>query len=753
MKAILSITLLAFIGTSALHGEITYDNWPTAAGEAILSDKYSVTITQGTSSQTLKVLESSSWTEPGGGPDVFRNRTFAFGSFASDFSTPVTVSVTKLFGSSAPAVQILPSGYGITSTLSEDGRSVTFSLNQSRYISVNFLSSDNDHAPGGIVRHMLAIFADPLETDIPSPTDPGTVVLSPATTQQDITGANRLFVPTGFHNLLGQLTDGTIILKTNQQLYLQQGAFLIGKVTTTSNAHNVRVYGRGLFSGRDYDWIGGTGPAAHIEIKGNNSIVEGIHLADFDKHGIVPGPSTTMRNIKLWGWHYNNDGFRPWGGTVDHCFLRTCDDGFYVGGNLVTVTDTVIWQSFNGAVVTCGWGSPENPYDTADFVMRDCHIIHPEWNGIGNNNGIIASQLPYNASSTRILIENLRVDGDICALTNLKRDENKPITGTAGGISHVTFKNVEVFGSQVEYNYNRTQVTPSKSRIRGEQGFRIEHVLFDNLRINGSLVTEANKDSFFIIDPATTSDIIFSDTSTPVYELELINNPEFTTDLDGWSEYNGGNCDIVHSPELGNSDPGAVTITNRTNRWTGVQQDILPILRANGPGYYRYSASALSAGSPLGAYVTLRLVTSAGTTYFPGSTITLNSTTWQNSIRPSKFIDPADLTAAFLYFETNSTATDSFHVDDFSLVKLDPAGPIDLRMDSMVPTSGYTRFTFTASDLLGSGTLKLLSSSDPTSELWTLLQEQAPQSGSAIFEYDLPDPLPPRTFFRVSEDR
>ena len=43
MKAILSIALLAFIGTSELHGEITYDNWPTAAGEAVLSDKYSVT--------------------------------------------------------------------------------------------------------------------------------------------------------------------------------------------------------------------------------------------------------------------------------------------------------------------------------------------------------------------------------------------------------------------------------------------------------------------------------------------------------------------------------------------------------------------------------------------------------------------------------------------------------------------------------------------------------------------------------------
>ena len=748
MKALLFISLLL----APLSAEITFDNWPTAAGEAVLSDKYAVTITQGASSQTLKVLESPSWTEPGGGPDVFRNRTFAFGSFASDFSAPVTVSVTKLFGTSAPAVQILPSGYGITSSLSGDGRTVTFTLAQSRYISVNFLSADNDHAPGGIVRHMLTIFADPLETDIPSPAEPGTITLGPSTTQQDITGADRLFVPTGYHNLLGQLTDGTIVLSANQQLYLQQGAFLVAKVTTPSNSHNVRIYGRGLFSGRDYDWISGTGPASHIEIKGNNSIVEGIHLADFDKHGIVPGPSATMRNIKLWGWHYNNDGFRPWGGTVDHCFLRTCDDGFYVGGNLVTVTDTVIWQSFNGAVVTCGWGSPDKPYNTADFVMSDCHVIHPEWNGIGNNNGIIASQLPYNASSTRILIENLRVDGDICALTNLKRNESQPITGTAGGISNITFRNIQVFGQQLTYNSNRTQATPSKSLIRGEQDFRIVHLLFDNVRINGDLVTEANKDSHFTIDPSTTSDIVFTDTST-VYGVQLCSNPAFTANIDGWTAYNDGICDIIQSPTLGASSPGAVTITNRSNKWTGVQQDILPVLIANGAGYYRYSAAALSAGGPLNAYVTLRLVDSAGTTYFPGSTIILDSTGWQTSSRPSKHIDPSGLTAAYLYFETSSTALDDFHVDDFTLVKLDPGDAPRLKLDSMVPLPEGTRVTFTADGLLGSGPWRLSKSPTIHSGAWTTVQSHSAQSGSITIVHDLAEPVPDSLFFRLEEER
>ncbi|MBK1879313.1 hypothetical protein [Pelagicoccus mobilis] len=562
--------------TAATCTEVVIYDWPTEPGEAVLSDRYTVRVIANGQTYPVETLMSTAWTEPGGGPDIFRDRTFSWAPFSSDFAEPITIEVDKIYGESAPEVEIFPSGYNIVPTLSEDGKTVRFQLPQSRYVSVNFKTADNLKAADGLITHALMVFADNLETEIPDKNAPGVHVFGPNTTQADVEAATLTYFEPGFHNFLDQFEEGNLQLKPDMQIYMAGGCFITGKMMAHGRADRAKIFGRGAISGREYPWEPGQPISALIEAGGDDIVIDGIYAMDNNKHGIVPGFSPTIRNAKVWGWHYNSDGFRPWGGTVDHCFTRPTDDAFYVAGRNLVVTDTVIWQSFNGAVVTCGWGSVENPYDTQDFLMKDCHIIYPEWNGIGNNNGLIASQLPYNATSKRIRFENVRIDGNVSAITNLKRNEDQSKTDTAGGISEIVFKDVVITGSQYTYNYNRSQQNPSKSLIRGDEGFRIENVTFENLIVNGTPVTEENRGDFFTIDSNTTSNIAFTTNLPSSSELPLptFDSPQGSfnfqgkrhehytlhqsTDLEAWDEFS--------QPLIGNDEPIAIPFQHLSNQ-------------------------------------------------------------------------------------------------------------------------------------------------------------------------------------------
>ncbi|CAN5275807.1 hypothetical protein BH23VER1_BH23VER1_18080 [soil metagenome] len=525
---------------------VTYD-WPTAPGEALLSDRYAVVVSAAGETRNVETLVSEAWDDPGGGPDIFRGRTFSWASFAASYEDPVTVTVTKLFGDGTPDVEVFPSGYNVARKVSADGRSVTFRLRQSHYLSVNFKTGDNRIDSFGTIRHLLMIFADPLEaTPPPDPDEPGTIAFGPTTTAAEVAATDTILFPPGFHDLRGRLQpgtddDGLLLVRDDHTVHLAGGAFVVGKIVSHTNRTNITVRGRGAITGRAWDWppaarADGRRSPSLIDFDGNHHVVEGVHAFDNDMHGIVPGFSATLRHVKMWGWHHNNDGFRPWGGLVEHCFGRPADDAFYVGGRDLEVRNTVIWQSFNGAVVTCGWGSPTNPYDTRGFVMRDCHVLYPEWQNLGNNNGIIASQLPYNASSEDILIENLRVDGNVAGLTNLKRNEALDKIGSPGGITNVTLRNVIITGDQRFYNFDRTVATPRKSVLRGDDGFALGNLEFDNVRIGGTLLTEANRDDHFTVE-GPVNELVFSQNQPPPPAELVLHGLVDVADGDFWFEF------------------------------------------------------------------------------------------------------------------------------------------------------------------------------------------------------------------------
>jgi hypothetical protein len=539
--SIINVIIILLLASTHIISQktLTYD-WPTGPGEAFLSDKYRVSLISGSDTiQSMVVMSLSKDQEiPDFAKEMRGGRTFNWTMFSSDYTKPIRVLVEKIFGSPTLELEIVPSPYNIKPTILNNGQKIYFEINEPKYICVNFKSQDNRHTSDGVVKHMLMIFAEPLETDVPDKNGNGVHVYSKNSTKQQMDNADIIYFPKGFHDLSLQYNDvsnmGSSMNKKGKKVYFEGGSYVHGRISGTGQS-NVKIYGRGVMSGRNFKWSerlaqngGKTGvdsyPAheAHVDLGGNlngSNTIEGIIVCDGAGHGVNLGQSNNVyRNFKSWAWHPNNDGIRPWGSNnkVENCFIRACDDALYNKG--LTVTNTVFWQGFNGSVITTGW---DGKYNTENSVLKDNYIIYPEWRGLGNNNGLVMSQQDYDMSGVNITIENMTVDGNIPALVNLKTNSHKTdfklptdFTGKVGKIDNILFKNVRITGKQVTFNgdaYEQTPV-PSKNVIKGAKLtngdiFYTSNVSFSDVWLDGKCLSEYRMEDIFEIDTTTTKNI------------------------------------------------------------------------------------------------------------------------------------------------------------------------------------------------------------------------------------------------------
>ena len=108
----------------------------------------------------------------------------------------------------------------------------------------------------------LLLFANPLETDVPKADDPTVLYYGPGTHQV-----------------------GAIILGDGQTLYLAGGAVVKGAVIARGS--NIRICGRGILDGSDYEWRKGPHHVT-VGIYGENVVVEGITIRGSSHWTIVP---------------------------------------------------------------------------------------------------------------------------------------------------------------------------------------------------------------------------------------------------------------------------------------------------------------------------------------------------------------------------------------------------------------------------------------------------------------------------------
>ncbi|MCU0379273.1 MAG: hypothetical protein MUC78_13545 [Bacteroidales bacterium] len=533
MKA--RLIFLACIGmvTLSVAAQVTTYKFPVGIR---VSDKYEISVVQDGKSYNSFVhySECPEQTNPREKilPMLY-DRTMSWTNFSFSGNS-VEVIVRKKYGEPARDILILPRRYGARINWF-DGDAVSFFLDKPEYVSVNFICEENSDEYDQI-RHGLMIFADTPETDKPDPDGKDVVKYS---ADADLINAKTIYFGAGVYDLTRELPNGMLPLHDNQEVYIDGEAYIYGGIKA-AGSYNVKVYGRGILCGaRQPFHYPGLPQLLELEPwnyrtnvhRGGYATVTGITLLESFNHNMAIPPYSYVRDLKIMGWKVNNDGIRPGDHCViDNVFFKVSDDHLYAFGKTL-ITNSLFWPMWNGAILQVSWGDYGG--GGCRFVNND--IINAEWNQVWRNNGLLASMAAPNSRTEDILIQDLHVEGDLNAIANLHfNPDAKGRYEPYGYLRNITYRNVEVTGRQISNNGHKTwydeipdtlefDISP-KDAVRGSRsyigGYKAEdggkalvsNVVFENVKINGIVLTEQNHRDFFKVDTATTSGISFIST-------------------------------------------------------------------------------------------------------------------------------------------------------------------------------------------------------------------------------------------------
>lgn len=311
--------------------------------------------------------------------NLFAGRTINWTKFS--FENPITVRVKVLNTTKVPVagetVKIFPSRHGVTSAVS--GNIVTFTISVPGQYSVEIGSEG--------YKNGLVIFADPLETDIPSKSDSDYHVLYGATSgsvSSIPTSYSGVYFRRGVHNI-GVWTIPSHI----KNVYFEDGSWVYGALKMDNNP-DVRIYGRGVLSSYKMNYR-----QTHCveAINGSDRItIEGLVVADPKYFAVrLIGRDNNVSYTKvIGGWVYNCDGISAFAGsTVSKSFIWANDDAIKVYRDSLTWSDIVVWQLNNGGVIQMSWGGAVGGSTAKHVRISRVDVLRAEWNVDRFNVGLL----------------------------------------------------------------------------------------------------------------------------------------------------------------------------------------------------------------------------------------------------------------------------------------------------------------------------------------------------------------------------
>lgn len=384
-----------------------------------------------------------------------------------DFTGKVDVAITVLGGSPThlplKTATVRPLRHGITPTVAES--TMRFELDRPCKLAIE---------PNGSILAPLFFFASAPEASRPSPKDPNVMYFGP--------GVHEL----GFFDQV----------KSNMTIYIAGGAVVYGHIWG-SHVANVKVLGRGILDGsRSNDsrlmrWF-----------KSSDITVDGIILLDSPSWGVEVSHSdrVTLRNLKINNYRGACDGIDVCSSedvTVDDCFLRTHDDTLNVKGltdvswgypadengrwsprgvrkaaRHIRFLNCVVWNDRAHALMI---GPETRALEIRDVLYRNIDIIH------ALSVHALAIFSGDSAPISDIRYEDIRIEDPRCFDLFGIRVHSTYVTAdsTFGPVSNVVYRNIQV-----------TTPTPVYSMFCADSN-TISDVTFENLRINGALMTNA----------------------------------------------------------------------------------------------------------------------------------------------------------------------------------------------------------------------------------------------------------------------
>lgn len=322
----------------------------------------------------------------------------------------------------------------------------------------------------------------------------------------------------------GTFKPGRITLTNNQILYLAGGAVVKGGIV--AEGENIRITGRGILDGNDWEWR--NGPTPHvISIRGTNIEVSGITIRGASHWTIVPvnSQNVVIRDVKICGGRVqNDDGINPCNSQdvlIADCFIRSDDDCVALKGldlkapanNVegITVQNSVLWCDRARIFLL---GHESRAAYMRDIALRDLDIIHST-----------ATPFVFEPGEEmrlqNVRVENVRIHGEgqavlICLnpVVNQYMQNKVP-----GHVSDVFFRDISVEGAAGRY---------AVVLAGADAAHAVRTVGFENVRI---LNEPLQRSSTRLRLGNHTSGVLFT---KPALSLQSQNpNGEFT----GWNSF------------------------------------------------------------------------------------------------------------------------------------------------------------------------------------------------------------------------
>ncbi|ASN20115.1 hypothetical protein CGK93_10875 [Arthrobacter sp. YN] len=473
LKALVAIPLLlllvlgfAVANPAPSYAATTLTTYPTSTGHPTSSD-YTVEV-RVPGGSWVGLVEHQARV---GGPSRASFATFVY----FDTNGPVEVRATYNLGT-VSSVKVRPTAEGIVPARS--GNTATFTIGGPTKLVVDF----NDN-----VDQDLMIFANPLETNIPSASDPNVIYYGP-----------------GYHN------PGNTTVASGKTVYIAGGAVVRGAFFT-DNASNVVIRGRGVLL-----QPGGVGVQAKFS---TNVTVDGIIINGYGNdnnggYGVEIGSTNgiTVNNVKLLAYRKWSDGIDMMAAknvNVNDVYIRTGDDSIavygtrwdYVGStDNVNVTNSVLMPGNAHPINVGTHGNPDVPDTINNIRVTNVDVLT-------HNPLVQVRSMSLTASDsnlvTNVLLADIRwEDVLVRKFLDIITYKNPGYGLSVGrGIDGVTLKNFSYNGS-LEYD----------NEIYGNSATQMtKNISFQNLRVNGSVVTTAGAGRFAIGN--YTSNITFGESA------------------------------------------------------------------------------------------------------------------------------------------------------------------------------------------------------------------------------------------------
>jgi hypothetical protein len=424
--------------SAANTGAVTLVTYPAPAGEPLSTDYEMWAAGRRVDVYTARVLDP-----PFAGREYDYGGPYAFANFDVAGRVEVRIKSTRSLRDTVVRPQS-----AVARMVHEDDHTLVLTLDGPRKFSVE---PDGKQGP-------LLLFANPLEQDLPRPDAAGVVYFGPGIHRAD-----------------------RITLTNHQTLYLAGGAVVKGGVMAQGD--NIRITGRGILDGSDWEWRKGPTPNV-MAIRGSNIVVEGITIRGASHWTVVPRDSrnVTVRGIKLCGSRVqNDDGINPCNAQdvlITDCFIRSDDDCVALKGleftaansnvERITVENSVLWCDRARIFLL---GHESRAAFMRQVTLRNLDIVH-------------FSMTPFlfepgeEMRLEDVLVEDVRLHGEgQRELIRLKPVVNQYMRNKVPGhIRNVRFRNVTVDGAPGEYLVQIQGADP-------EHGVR--DVVFENVTITG----------------------------------------------------------------------------------------------------------------------------------------------------------------------------------------------------------------------------------------------------------------------------